>query len=71
MTHKEIEVNPLKVKAVLDMQPPWNLKELQTLNGRITALTLFIARSTERNHFFKVLKKGSRFAWDKLVIVDS
>lgn len=65
ITQKGIKVNPLKVKMVLDMQLSRNLKELQTLNGRITVLSHFIVRSVERSHhFFRVLKKGSHFKWD-------
>ncbi|XP_042441317.1 uncharacterized protein LOC122026653 [Zingiber officinale] len=48
------------------MQPPQNLKETQKLVGRITALSRFISRSTDRAApFFKVLRKASKFQWDE------
>ncbi|XP_057785414.1 uncharacterized protein LOC131002940 [Salvia miltiorrhiza] len=64
VTPEGIEVNNDKVKAILNMTSPRNVKEIQTLNGRITALSRFISRSAERSlPFFKVLRKGSRFEW--------
>ena len=33
-----IEANPDKVKAMLDMKPPWSVKEVQRLTGCIAAL---------------------------------
>ena len=58
-----IEANPDKIKAVLDMQPPSNTKEIQRLTGRIAALSCFVSRSTDKcRPFFHVLKKA--FHWD-------
>ncbi|KAK1626491.1 hypothetical protein QYE76_000806 [Lolium multiflorum] len=38
-----IEANPLKIKAILDMEPPKNLHQVQQLAGRLAALSRFIA----------------------------
>lgn len=58
-------MNPTKVQAVLDMQPLTNIRELQRFNERITVLSRFISKSAEKSlHFFRVLRKGARFAWD-------
>ena len=58
-----IEANPDKIKAVLDMQPPSNTKEIQRLTNRIAALSHFVSRSSDKCHpFFQVLKKA--FHWD-------
>ena len=58
-----IEANPDKIKAVIDMQPPSNTKEIQRLTGRIAALSRFVSRSSDKcQPFFKVLKKA--FHWD-------
>ena len=58
-----IEANLEKIRAVLNMQPPSNTKEIQRLTGRITALSRFISRSREKcQPFFQVLKKA--FHWD-------
>ena len=63
VNNRGIEVNPDKIKAVLDMQPPSNTKEIQHLTGRIAALSRFVSRSNDkRRPFFQVLKKA--FHWD-------
>lgn len=38
VTEQGIEVNQDKVAALMDMIPRRNIKEVQSLNGRITAL---------------------------------
>ena len=35
VNNRGIEANPNKIKAVLDMRPPPNTKEIQRLTGRI------------------------------------
>ena len=58
-----IEANPVKIKSMLDMQPPSNTKEIQRLIGRIAALSRFVSRSSDKcQPFFQVLKKA--FHWD-------
>ena len=42
-----IEANPDKIKAVLDMHPPSNTKEIQRLTRRIAALSCFVSRSSD------------------------
>ncbi|XP_022158215.1 uncharacterized protein LOC111024751 [Momordica charantia] len=65
MVHERgIEVNPDKIKAVLEMEAPKNIKQLQRLNGRLAALNRFVSRSTNKCHpFFQVLRKKGRFEW--------
>ncbi|CAA0843037.1 Unknown protein, partial [Striga hermonthica] len=64
VTERGIEVNPEKVRAVLDMQPPRTIKEVQILTGRLAGLSRFIARAAERSFpFFRALRKGARFQW--------
>ena len=41
VSHKGIEANPEKVKAIKDMSPPQNLKEMQKLDGHMTSLGCF------------------------------
>lgn len=61
ISQKGIEANPEKIKAILEMQPPKNTKELQ-LTGRVAALSRFVARATEKCFsFFKTLRKA--FKW--------
>jgi hypothetical protein len=45
--HSGVEANPDKVKAIEEMRPPRNLKEMQRLAGCMAALGRFIARSGE------------------------
>ena len=60
--HRGIEANPDKIQAILDMKPPQNLKEVQSLTGRVAALNKFVSKSTDKCLlFFRVLKKA--FEW--------
>ena len=64
VSHRGIEANPEKVKAIEDMSPPQTLKELQKLAGRVTALGRFISKLGERAlPFFKLMKKKGPFEW--------
>ena len=38
VTHKGIEVNPDQIKAINNLQPPQNLKEVQKMTGMTAAL---------------------------------
>nr|XP_009387907.1 PREDICTED: uncharacterized protein LOC103974748 [Musa acuminata subsp. malaccensis] len=59
-----INVNPDKVWAIIDMQAPRAIKELQRLNGRLAALSRFLSRSGDRClPFFRALKNPQEFAW--------
>ena len=44
ITHQGIEVNLDQIKAINDLHPPWNPKEVQKLTGMTTALNRFISR---------------------------
>jgi hypothetical protein len=64
VTSKGIEANPDKVQALLDMQEPRSIKDVQKLTGRIAALNRFVPRSAERSlPFFKVLRNSAKFQW--------
>ena len=43
-----IEANPDKIKVVLDMLPPSNIKHIQRLTGRIAVLSRFVSRASEK-----------------------
>ncbi|XP_065015425.1 uncharacterized protein LOC135642869 [Musa acuminata AAA Group] len=59
-----IDANPEKVQAIINMQPPRTMKDLQQLNGRLVALSRFLARSGDRClPFFKALKNPKNFQW--------
>jgi hypothetical protein len=64
MSHHGIEANPDKVKAIEEMRPLRNLKEMQCLAGCMAALGRFIARSREKAlPFFKLMKRARKFEW--------
>ena len=48
VTHRRIEVNPNQIKAINDLKPPRNAKEVQKLIGMIIALNRFISRSADK-----------------------
>ena len=43
VTHRGIEINPDQVKAINNLQPPRNPKEVQKLTGMTAALNWFIS----------------------------
>ena len=62
VSHRGVEANPEKIKAILDMKPPQNVKEVQSLTGRVVALNKFVSKATDKClPFFKILKKA--FEW--------
>jgi hypothetical protein len=66
VSHDGIRPNPTKVNAVLDMQPPKTVKDIQKLTGRMVALSRFISRLGEKGlPFFKLLKASEKFVWSE------
>ncbi|XP_050258946.1 uncharacterized protein LOC126703935 [Quercus robur] len=62
VSQKGIEANPDKIRAIMEMAPPRNVKEVQNLNGKIAALNRFVLRATDKClPFFRTLKKS--FEW--------
>ena len=58
VTHRGIEVNLDQIKAINNLQPPWNPKEVQKLTRMMAALNRFISRLAERcKPFFLLLHK--------------
>ena len=63
VNNRGIEANPDKIKVMLDMLPPSNIKDIQRLTGRIAALSRFVSKANDKcQPFFQVLKKA--FQWD-------
>jgi hypothetical protein len=59
-----IEANPIKIKAILDMEPPRNLQQVQQLVGRVAALSRFITKLGEKAlPFYHLMKKSEKFEW--------
>ena len=64
VTYHGIEVNPNQIKAINNLQPPRNPKEMQKLTGMIAALNQFISQSVDRcRPFFQLLNKWKGFEW--------
>ncbi|KAJ4790334.1 Pol-polyprotein [Rhynchospora pubera] len=64
VSERGIEVHPSKCRAIIDMEAPKTVKEVQELTGRIAALNRFIARSGEVcKPFFQTIKKTKKFEW--------
>ena len=64
VSHRGIEANPEKIKAIEDMSPPQTLREMQKLAGRVTVLGRLISKLGERAlPFFKLMKKKGPFEW--------
>ena len=62
VSQRGVEAKPDKIQAILEMTPPKNIKEVQSLNSRIATLNRFISRVTNKClPFFKTLKKA--FEW--------
>ncbi|RDX96689.1 Retrovirus-related Pol polyprotein from transposon 17.6, partial [Mucuna pruriens] len=64
LTERGIEANPDKCRAVISMRSPQNVKEVQLLMGRVTALSRFISKASEiATLVLNTLKKERNFAW--------
>jgi len=64
VSHRGIEVNPAKIKAIRALMPPAQIKDVQKLIGSLAALSRFISRLAERAlPFFKILRKSGPFTW--------
>ena len=62
VSHRGIEANPENIKAILDMKPPQNIKEVESLTGRVIVLNRFVSKATDKClPFFRVLKRA--FEW--------
>jgi len=65
VTSKGIHLDPEKVRAIQEMQPPRNLRELRGLRGRLAYIRRFISNLSGRcQPFAKLMKKGVSFIWD-------
>jgi hypothetical protein len=68
VSHRGIEANLEKIKAIEAMRPPARIKDVQKLTGSLAALSRFISRLAERAlPFFKLLRKSIPFSWTEEV----
>jgi hypothetical protein len=66
VNHRGIEANPEKVQALLDIQSPRSVKEVQKLTGMVAVLNRFISKCSDKCHpLFSTIKKIQRFYLDR------
>lgn len=64
ISQRGIEVNPENIEAIQKMQTPSSFKDVMILNGRLTALSRFIAQAAEQSlPFFKILRRRWNYQW--------
>jgi len=64
LTQRDIEANPEKCKAIIEMCSPATIKEVQHLIGRLTAISRFLPKLVEQTQpIVQLLKKSTRFTW--------
>ena len=62
VSQRGIEANLGKMCAIIEMEPPKNVKEVQSLNGKIATFNRFVSWATDKClPFFRTLKKS--FEW--------
>ena len=44
VSQRGIEINPDKIQAIIEIAPPKNIKEVQSLNSKVAALNRFVSR---------------------------
>ena len=64
VSNRGIEANPEKINAIMAMDAPGTIKDVQKLTGCMAALNRFLSRLGERGlPFFKLLKRQDKFEW--------
>src|SRR3954471_2000565 len=59
VTNWGIEANPDKIKAILDLEEPKTLHDIQKLNGKLAALSRFLSKGAERSlPFSQIAQRG-------------
>ena len=62
VSQRGIKANLDKIRAIIEMAPPKNAKEVQSLNDKIGTLNRFVSRATDKClPFFRTLKNS--FEW--------
>jgi len=64
VSRRGIELDPSKIKAIQDLPPPENKKDVMSFLGRLNYIIHFIAQSTVIcKPIFKMLKKDVATSW--------
>ena len=66
VSSRGIQVDPLKVEAIVNLPPPCSLRQLQSLQGKSNFLRRFIVNySNITKGFMHLLKQDTPFVWDE------
>jgi hypothetical protein len=64
VSHHGIKVNPKKIKSILGISWPNDLKDVQRLTGYMAAVSRFISHLGEKAlPLYKLMKKSDEFIW--------
>ncbi len=65
ISNEGIHVYPFKVEEIIQLPPPSNIRQLQSVQGKTIFLRRFIVNYVEvTKGFMCLLKKGAPFVWD-------
>ncbi|PKI74514.1 hypothetical protein CRG98_005091 [Punica granatum] len=65
VSEKGIEVDPDKVKAIMELPPPSTVREVRSFLGRLNYIARFIANLTDKcQPLFRLLRKNVAVEWD-------
>ena len=60
-----IQIDPLKISAIINLPAPTTILELQSLQGKEKFLSHFVCNVAEKMHgYMHLLKKNTPFFWD-------
>ena len=66
VSSRGIQVDPLKVEAIVNLPPPRTLRQLQSLQGKSNFLRRFIVNYAKiTKGFMRLLKQDTPFVWDE------
>ena len=65
VSNRGMEVDPSKIKAILEMLPPRSEKEIKGFLGRLQYISRFVTKNTSTcEPIFKILKKNEPHTWN-------
>jgi len=65
LIQRGIKANPEKCNTISEMQSPNNVKEVQRLIGRLTAISRFLPKLAEQTQpIIQLLNKSAKFSWN-------
>ena len=65
VSSRGIEINPSQIAAIRNIEEPRRIKDVQSLAGKVAALSRFISKATNKCvPFFDLIKRGKKnFEW--------